>query len=241
MPARVDFLLILGGNPVFTAPADLQFAAALQKVALRAHLGLYEDETAELCQWHVPEAHFLEAWSDVRSDDGTVTIVQPLIAPLYGGKSAHEVLAALGEGGERSGYDIVREHWAKRTGLSNDAPARRAGPGAHAGAVSRARGVAAPAAGAAAPAEPALPALAPISGAQVLALSPFDREWRRWLHDGVVADSAYPVKTGHAARPMPPPRPRSPARASTSCSAPTRASTTAGSPTTAGCRSCRRR
>ena len=58
---------------------------------MRAHLGLYEDETSALCQWHIPEAHFLEAWSDVRSDDGTVTIIQPLIAPLYGGKSAHEV------------------------------------------------------------------------------------------------------------------------------------------------------
>ena len=91
----VDFLLILGGNPVYTAPADLEFGAALQKVALRAHVGLYEDETAELCQWHVPEAHFLEAWSDVRSDDGTVTIVQPLIAPLYGGKSRHEVLVGV--------------------------------------------------------------------------------------------------------------------------------------------------
>ena len=59
------------------------------------HLGLYRDETAELCQWHVPEAHFLETWSDVRSFDGTVSICQPLIAPLYGGRSAHELFAAL--------------------------------------------------------------------------------------------------------------------------------------------------
>ena len=71
----------------------------MQRVPVRAHLGLYEDETSALCQWHIPEAHFLEAWSDVRSDDGTVTIIQPLIAPLYGGKSAHEVIAAIGGSG----------------------------------------------------------------------------------------------------------------------------------------------
>jgi molybdopterin-containing oxidoreductase family iron-sulfur binding subunit len=119
----VDFLLILGGNPVYTAPADLKFAEALQKVTLRAHLGLYEDETAALCHWHIPEAHFLEAWSDVRAEDGTASIVQPLIAPLYQGKSAHEVMAALSDRPERSGYEIVREFWAKESGLSTKAPA----------------------------------------------------------------------------------------------------------------------
>ena len=187
----VDFLLILGANPVYTAPADLEFGAALQKVAQRAHVGLYEDETAELCQWHVPEAHFLEAWSDVRSDDGTVTIVQPLIAPLYGGKSHHEVLVALIEGGERTGYDLVREHWVNRTGLSTAVPAASAAAPARTQAPAPA--AAAPAADAPA-APPALPALAPITGAQVPALSPFDREWRRWLHDGVVAGSAFAPK-----------------------------------------------
>ena len=87
----VAFLMIMGGNPVYTAPADLNFAAALQKVTSARSLGLYEDETRRLCQWHVPETHSSQAWSDVRADDGTVTIVQPLIAPLYGGKSPHEV------------------------------------------------------------------------------------------------------------------------------------------------------
>src|SRR5437899_2614635 len=111
---RVELLLVLGGNPVFTAPADVPFAAALAQVPLSVHLGLYHDETAALCHWHVPEAHPLEAWSDVRAFDGTVTIVQPLIAPLYGGKSAHELLAALGEPPDRSGYDLVRQHWQAR-------------------------------------------------------------------------------------------------------------------------------
>ncbi len=81
------------------------------KVPLRVHLSLYDDETSELCHWQTPEAHFLEAWSDARGYDGTVSIVQPLIAPLYNGKSAHELLAALSDKPEQSAYAIVREHW----------------------------------------------------------------------------------------------------------------------------------
>ena len=86
----------------------------MSKVQLRVHLSLYDDETSALCQWQIPEAHFLEAWSDARAFDGTASIVQPLIAPLYGGKSAHELLAAMSDRPERSGYDIVREHWQGR-------------------------------------------------------------------------------------------------------------------------------
>jgi anaerobic selenocysteine-containing dehydrogenase len=85
---QVDTLFILGVNPVYDAPADLHFADHLLKVRTRVHLSLYEDETAELCHWHVPEAHFLESWGDARAFDGTVSIIQPLIAPLYDGKSA---------------------------------------------------------------------------------------------------------------------------------------------------------
>jgi MoCo/4Fe-4S cofactor protein with predicted Tat translocation signal len=111
----VDMLLILGGNPVYTAPADYNFAENLMKVPLRAHISLYDDETSELCHWHVPEAHYLESWGDARAYDGTVSIVQPLIAPLYKGKSAHEVLAGFGERPEQSGYDIVRAYWSKQS------------------------------------------------------------------------------------------------------------------------------
>jgi molybdopterin-containing oxidoreductase family iron-sulfur binding subunit len=110
---KVEVLVILGDNPVATAPADLRFAERLAKVAFRAHLGLYEDETALLCHWHVPEAHYLEGWSDVRAADGTVSIVQPLIAPLYDGKTAHEVLAAAA-GREKTSYDLVRDYWQKQ-------------------------------------------------------------------------------------------------------------------------------
>jgi molybdopterin-containing oxidoreductase family iron-sulfur binding subunit len=110
---EVETLLILGGNPVYTAPADLRFRDLLKerKAPLCVHLSLYDDETSQLCQWHVPEAHFLESWSDGRAFDGTASIVQPLIAPLYGGKSAHELLAAWTEPSPRTGYDIVRDHW----------------------------------------------------------------------------------------------------------------------------------
>jgi MoCo/4Fe-4S cofactor protein with predicted Tat translocation signal len=131
---KVDLLVIIGGNPVYTAPADLKFADALNKVQLRSHLSLYDDETSALCQWQIPEAHFLEAWSDARAFDGTTSIVQPLIAPLYGGKSAHEVLAAMSDRPERSGHDLVRDHWK----IDKD-----------------------------------------------------DTAWRRWLHDGVMPNTAY--------------------------------------------------
>jgi MoCo/4Fe-4S cofactor protein with predicted Tat translocation signal len=135
---KVDLLVILGGNPVYTAPADLKFPEALGKVQLRAHLSQHVDETSALCHWHIPEAHFLEAWSDGRGFDGTVSIVQPLIAPLYGGRSAHEVLAAMSERPERSAHDLIREFWK----VDKD-----------------------------------------------------ERTWRKWLHDGVVPDTAFPPKT----------------------------------------------
>jgi molybdopterin-containing oxidoreductase family iron-sulfur binding subunit len=108
---RVKVLVILDGNPVYTVPVDLQFAEHLANVPLRIHLGLYQDETAALCDWHVPEAHYLESWSDARAYDGTASIIQPLIAPLYSGRTAHELLAAFSESPERAGLEIVREHW----------------------------------------------------------------------------------------------------------------------------------
>jgi molybdopterin-containing oxidoreductase family iron-sulfur binding subunit len=110
----VDALFILDGNPVFDAPADLRFGEALAKVPFRVHVGGYEDETSALCHWHIPQAHFLETWGDIRSFDGTVTIMQPLIAPLYGGKSAHEVIAVLSGNPNITSHDLVREFWRAR-------------------------------------------------------------------------------------------------------------------------------
>jgi MoCo/4Fe-4S cofactor protein with predicted Tat translocation signal len=113
---KVDLLLILGGNPAYDAPADLGFADALKnsKIPLRIHHGLYQDETAELCHWHLNEAHYLEAWGDTRAYDGTVSIVQPLIAPLYGGKSANEVVAMFSGQPEASGHELVQNYWRKQ-------------------------------------------------------------------------------------------------------------------------------
>ncbi|HEY3092721.1 MAG TPA: TAT-variant-translocated molybdopterin oxidoreductase, partial [Vicinamibacterales bacterium] len=186
----VALLIVMGANPVYSAPVDLKFADAMQKVALRVHLGLYEDETAALCHWHISEAHYLESWSDVRADDGTVTIIQPLIAPLYGGKSAHEVMAALNGNGERPGYDLVRAYWSSSGAASGAGRVSAPPPAAPAATPAAAGAAAAPASGGARPA-PA-PAAAP---AGTNAASTFDRDWRQWLHDGVVPNTAFTPKT----------------------------------------------
>ena len=113
---KVDLLIILGGNPVYDAPADLNFADVLKsgKVPVRVHHGLCQDETAELCQWHVPATHELESWGDARAYDGTVSIIQPLIAPLYNGKSAVEFVALLAGQSDATGYELVRAYWQKQ-------------------------------------------------------------------------------------------------------------------------------
>jgi molybdopterin-containing oxidoreductase family iron-sulfur binding subunit len=108
---RVDTLLMLDANPAYDAPADLEFAALLKRVPLSLHLGLYRDETARAAGWHLPMAHGYEAWSDARAHDGTATVVQPLIAPLYGGRSAHEILALLAGADSRDGHALVRATW----------------------------------------------------------------------------------------------------------------------------------
>jgi molybdopterin-containing oxidoreductase family iron-sulfur binding subunit len=113
---KVDLLVILGGNPAYDAPADLNFAEALKsnKTPLRVHYGLYQNETAELCQWHVNATHELEAWGDARAYDGTVSITQPLIAPLYNGKSALEFVALLSGQADATGYNLTRAYWQKQ-------------------------------------------------------------------------------------------------------------------------------
>jgi len=152
----VDTLLVLGGNPSFAAPADLGFTDALEKVKLRVHLSLYQNETSALCHWHIPETHFLESWSDSRAYDGTVTILQPLIAPLYGGKTAHEMLASLTSQPDQSSYEIVRGYWQQHYPGTPSSGSKAAVPQASAA---------------------------------------FEQFWRRSLHDGVVAGTAWPPKT----------------------------------------------
>ncbi len=108
---EVGALLILGGNPAYDAPADLKFADALGKVNSAVHLALHDDETSQLCRWHLSRAHFLESWGDARTYDGTASLVQPLIEPLFDGRSAIEVLAMIlgdEQGVEGGGLEIVR-------------------------------------------------------------------------------------------------------------------------------------
>ncbi len=107
----VELLLMFGGNPVYSAPSDFNFADALTNVPTRVHANIYEDETSAACHWHVPRAHALESWGDARAFDGTVSIVQPQIQPLYDGKTDGEILSLLFDANPRSGYDLVRDHW----------------------------------------------------------------------------------------------------------------------------------
>ncbi|MCC7409591.1 MAG: TAT-variant-translocated molybdopterin oxidoreductase [Phycisphaeraceae bacterium] len=105
----VSTLVILGGNPAYDAPVDLNFAELLAKVEHTIHLSDYYNETSLLCRWHLPEAHYLEAWGDGRAWDGAVSTQQPLILPLFGGKSAIELLAILAGNANPQGLDLVRE------------------------------------------------------------------------------------------------------------------------------------
>jgi anaerobic selenocysteine-containing dehydrogenase len=89
---KVDWLVILNANPIYNAPADLELCDAFNKANTVAHLGSHVDETGQIAHWHIPAAHYLESWSDVRAYDGTVSIIQPMIDPLYGGKTAHDVV-----------------------------------------------------------------------------------------------------------------------------------------------------
>lgn len=107
----VSTLLVLGGDPIYNAPSDLKFASAMKKVETVIHTGLYNDATGKHATWHIPASHYLEYWSDARSADGTVSVVQPLIAPLFDGKSSVEMLNLINSGELLSGHDIVQETW----------------------------------------------------------------------------------------------------------------------------------
>jgi molybdopterin-containing oxidoreductase family iron-sulfur binding subunit len=161
----VETLLIWGSNPVYDLPPDLKFGEALGRVKQAVHLGLYDDETGSLCEWQVPESHYLEAWGDALAVDGTPSLIQPLIEPLYPeAASLLEVMSLFVDLPPRRGYEIVRDFWS----------ARMAGGEAHAWERSLNRGVVTGAPGFAGPglvagvmAAPAVPAPAP-SGLEIL-------------------------------------------------------------------------
>ncbi len=174
---KVETLIIIGGNPAYNTPADLKLDLnRLSKVKLRAHVSLYNDETSDICHWHIPATHYLESWGDARSYDGTVTLVQPLIQPLYEGRSAYEVLALFSENYDRKPYDIVKEYW-------------RANP---VGQVAVAAGT--PDAGRM-PASRPQATVAPTTSSPAGAPVDFESSWRKCLHDGFVPNTALPTKT----------------------------------------------
>jgi MoCo/4Fe-4S cofactor protein with predicted Tat translocation signal len=140
---RVQWLMILDANPVYSAPVDLKFAEALEKVPKSVHLGSHVDETAQIATWHINSAHYLESWSDARAYDGTLSVIQPMIDPLYGGKSAHDVMQTLLDDPTRSRFDVLQDNWRQQLAGKGD----------------------------------------------------FESAWRKVLHDGFLAGTAFPAKT----------------------------------------------
>jgi Fe-S-cluster-containing dehydrogenase component/anaerobic selenocysteine-containing dehydrogenase len=108
---EVEVLLILGGNPAYDAPVDLGFTDQLRKAKTVIHVSSHFNETSVLCNWHVPESHFFEDWGDARAFDGTLTVLQPLIEPLYDSHSFASVLDGVLQFPARSSYEIVRAFW----------------------------------------------------------------------------------------------------------------------------------
>ncbi|MFN0278644.1 MAG: TAT-variant-translocated molybdopterin oxidoreductase [Pyrinomonadaceae bacterium] len=185
---QVRMLVILGGNPVYNTPADLKLSPErMRKVPLSAHLGLYMDETGEQCHWHVAEKHYLEGWSDARAFDGTVSIVQPLIQPLYDGKNAHEVAQLFfRENFDKKDIDIVKEYWqrtdirpaaavskteTKEEGHSDESHSEN---GSHGG--------------------EATPAASPTAATANGGAKTFEDNWRKAVHDGVIPNTASSAK-----------------------------------------------
>lgn len=109
---EIRTLVCLDVNPVYASAGAIGFSKALAKANTIIHLGLYQDETAQLAHWHLPMSHFLESWGDTRAYDGTTSVIQPLIAPLHGGRSTIEILAQVLNIGVKKGHDLVKQTWA---------------------------------------------------------------------------------------------------------------------------------
>lgn len=195
---KVELLALVGGNPVYDAPADLEFVKAMDKVKFRVHLSLYDNETSEHCHWHINQAHFLETWGDARAYDGTATLIQPLIEPLYGGKSAHEFLDVFTSDPNRQtrkGHDILRAYWQGKLPSSKEQTALIAK-------MKEGKTESIEAAPAATPTPSASPASSPSTSptpatsttTTASTAADFETSWRRVVHDGFVAGTALPSK-----------------------------------------------
>jgi len=172
---HVEMLVIVGGNPVYNTPADLKLNQdRMFKAKLRVHLSQYRDETSNLCHWHIPESHYLETWSDTRAYDGTVSIVQPLIEPLYQSKSAHELLQVFTPQYDKKPYDVIRDYWranGKQSAVSNQQSANGKGQTSGGGGSQQ----------------------APVAVATPSA--DFETWWRKCVHDGFIPSTALTMKS----------------------------------------------
>jgi molybdopterin-containing oxidoreductase family iron-sulfur binding subunit len=188
---KVEWLVMLGVNPLYNAPVDLNFEAAFNKVPYSVHLGSHVDETGFYSTWHINKSHYLESWTDARAYDGTISIVQPMIEPLYGGKSAHDVLQTLIDP-QVSAYELV---------LANAKTYIKA-PGGDEVKIVAASAPAPTASGAGNSAAADAAAKAALGVAR--ASTPFQMAWRKALHDGWVVDTAFTPKTLGAPKSAPP-------------------------------------
>ncbi len=204
---RVKMLVILGANPAYNTPADLRLdLGRLENVPLRVHLGTHVDETANICHWHIPQKHYLESWTDGRAYDGTITLAQPLIDPLYGGKSMHEITQLFfRENFDKKDLDIVKGYW--QTQNITPAPAPAASPSGStpveqkaAGSQTRAEVPTAKAGPDASRetitiAERPAATPAPTPAAAPTGAKTFEDNWKRAIYDGFVANTALPAKS----------------------------------------------
>jgi molybdopterin-containing oxidoreductase family iron-sulfur binding subunit len=206
---KVKALVILGGNPTFTSPADLKltFDRINAKVPLRIYVGQHQNETAEICQWNIPEKHFLEAWGDGRAFDGTVSLTQPLIAPLYDSHNFTEVLQlCLKENFDKTDYDILKGFWQTQN-VSAARPAVAAAPTAGVstnGATTTGTATTAANTSTSSPASATTAATrasqtntastAPATGGPTAAAA-FEDRWRKYVHDGIIPNTAATPKS----------------------------------------------
>jgi molybdopterin-containing oxidoreductase family iron-sulfur binding subunit len=205
---KVKMLVIMGGNPVYNTPVDLKISRdrlmpdGKDKVPLRIHLGSHFDETAEICHWHVHDKHYLESWSDARGYDGTVSIIQPLIQPLYGGHNAHELVQLFfRENFDQRDMDIVKAFWQSQNINVSPAAAPTVTANAHPQNSNQNGGSGnTQEPNTATATRPATQQARPVTNAPQPSAAPtasatFEDKWRKIVHDGVVPNSASPTRT----------------------------------------------
>ncbi|MGD9563642.1 MAG: TAT-variant-translocated molybdopterin oxidoreductase [Pyrinomonadaceae bacterium] len=212
---RVKMLVVMGGNPAYNTPADLRLNMdRLNKVPLRIHLGLHVDETAELCHWHIPAKHYLESWGDARAFDGTITLTQPIIEPLYGGKNLHEITQLFfREDFDKKDLDIVKGFWQTQTITPSTVPATGPVPAVAVPAAAKQETSSPQTHAGGEPVQPtpepgvsrdtitiaerpaATPSPSPSASPAPSGPRTFEDNWRRSVHDGFIANTALPAKS----------------------------------------------